>query len=321
MSRKIIVGLMGIVIVALTVSNFSARKELADTRAALEQLEAECAKLSRDSEDLSAPDESVETVAGTAPSAEVPVEEQPPGEIEDPETSGRRMMRSMSKMLDNPAMNKMMAASQRGALDVMYADLVDQFQLTGEEKEQFMELLLARQMNMVDLSMKMMAGNLTEEEQAALSADLKEKNDLMKKELEYFLNSADDVAEWEFYEKTMGDRMMLSQVEQSLGESDAALSDQTYRQLLEAMHEEKTGFDFSSNLNDDENLDMSPERFSPENIKSYAADLKALNEKTADRARSILTPEQFAAFMEALTASTEMQIAQLEMAGQMFGSK
>ena len=165
MSRKIIVGLMGIVVVALAVSNFSARKKLADARGALEQLKAEHAKLIQGNEDLlaklpEAQDGSLETVASTAPPAEVSAEEQPPVEAEEPETSGRRMMRSISKMLDNPAMNKMMAASQRGALDVMYADLVDQFQLTGEEKEQFMELLLARQMNMVDLSMKMMAGNL-----------------------------------------------------------------------------------------------------------------------------------------------------------------
>lgn len=321
MSRKIIVGLMGIVIVTLAVSNLSARKELADTKAALEQLEAECAKLSQDSEDLSTQDEPVETIAGTAHPAEVPVEEQPPGEAEEAETSGRRMMRSISKMLDNPAMNKMMAASQRGALDVMYADLVDQFQLTGEEKEHFMELLLARQMNMVDLSMKMMAGNLTKEEQDALSADLKEKNDLMKEELEYFLNSADDVAEWEFYEKTMGDRMMLSQMEQSLGESDAALSDQTYRQLLEAMDEERSGFDFSSDFADDQNMDMSPERFSPEKIESFGNDLKALNKQIAAHAETILTPEQLGAFIKSLEANTEMQLAQLEMAGQMFGNK
>ena len=327
MTRKIIVGLMGIIIVALAVSNFSSRKELAGINAAQERLEADHAKLKQENENLLAklPEASskpVETVAYNASPSAVPAEEVVPLETEEPEeSSSRRMMRSLSKMMDNPAMNKMMAASQRGALDVMYEDLAVQLQLDGEEKEHFMELLLARQMNIVDVSMKMMAGNLSKEEQAALSVDLKETTELMKEEMEYFLNSADDVAEWEFYEKTMGDRMMLSQMEQSLGDSDAALSDQTYRQLLEAMHEEKTTFDFSSNLNDDENLDMSPERFGPENIKNYANDLKALNEKVASRAQAILTPEQFAAFMESLTASTELQISQLEMAGQMFGGK
>jgi len=129
------------------------------------------------------------------------------------------------------------------------------------------------------------------------------------------------VAEWEFYEKTMGDRMMLSQMEQSLGDSDAALSDQTYRQLLEAIDEERSGFDFSADFADNQNMDMSPERFSPEKIEGYGNDLKALNEQIATRAQAILTPEQFDAFMKSLAANTEMQLAQLEMAGQMFGGK
>ena len=139
--------------------------------------------------------------------------------------------------------------------------------------------------------------------------------------MRYFLNSADDVAEWKFYEKTLQDRMMLSQVEQTLEESGAALSDQTYRQVLEAIHEEKTSYNFSSDLNDDENTDMSAERFGPENLQNYANDLKALDEKIADRVRAILTSEQFIAFMESQKANTEMLLAQLEMAGQMFGKQ
>jgi len=263
---------------------------------------------------------SAATVANTVPASEAPAEEQPLAETDEPETDGRRMMRSLSKMLDNPAMNKMMAASQRGALDVMYEDLANQLKLSGEEKEHFMDLLLARQMNLVDMSMKMMAGNLSKEEQDALSADIEEKNKLLKEEMEYFLNSEDDVAEWEFYEKTLQDRMMLSQMEESLGDTDAALSDQTYRQLLEAIHDEKTGFDFSSDFGDEENNDMSPERFSAENIKSFAEDIQALNEKISTRVQSILTPEQFEEFMKSLSASTELQISQLEMAGQMFSN-
>jgi len=129
------------------------------------------------------------------------------------------------------------------------------------------------------------------------------------------------VAEWEFYEKTMGDRMMLSQVEQELGDTDAAFSDETYRELLEAIHDEKSSFDFSSDLGDDENMDLSAARFSPENIKSFATDLNSLNEKIAERVRAILSPEQFEAYMKSQTANTELQISQLEMAGQMFGNK
>ena len=222
MGKKKIVGLMGVAIVVLAVVGINSKRELAEARAALEQLEAEPATGDRQTEELlaqspEAQTEPAETVASIAPTAETPTEEPPSADSEDPEPAGRRLMRSLSRMMDNPAMNKMMVASQRAALDVMYADLADQFQLNGDEREHFMELLLTRQMNMMDVAMKMMTGNLSKEDQDALSAELKEKNDLLKEEMEYFLNSADDVAEWEFYEKTLQDRMMLSQVEQALG--------------------------------------------------------------------------------------------------------
>jgi hypothetical protein len=310
MGKKISDGLMGVVIAVLAVLGVLQNRELKRLRMVTP----------------SGPLTQVETVTVTSYVDRV-VHRTPPEQVsvskagETKADGTQRMMRGISKMLDNPAMNKMMAASQRGALDVMYADLAEQFQLEGEEKEYFMELLLARQMNAVDVSMKVMGGNLTKEEQDALSAELKEKNKLMRKEMRYFLNSADDVAEWKFYEKTLQDRMMLSQVEQTLEESGTALSDQTYRQLLEAIHEEKTSFDFSSDLNDDENMDMSAERFGPENIENYATDLKALDEKIAERVRAILTSEQFAVFMESQQANTEMLLAQLEMAGQMLGKK
>lgn len=326
MGKRNIVGWATVAIIVLVVGVLGRQiaVERNSKQVMREYLEAKILRLEEQNKELlaklpEAQDESMEVVASIAPAAEVPAKEQPPAETEEPETDGRRMMRSISKMLDNLAMNKMMAASQRGALDVMYADLADKFQLDGEEREHFMELLLARQMGLVDASMKMMAGNLTKEEQDALSADMEEKNNLMKEEMEYFLNSADDVAEWEFYEKTMGDRMMLSQVEQSLGDSDEALSDQTYRQLLEAIDEERSGYDFSADLADNQNMDMSPERFSPEKIEGYSNDLKALNEIIKTRAQAILTPEQLVAFIKCLDANTEMQLAQLEMAAQMFG--
>ena len=136
---------MGVSIVVLAVVGINARRELAYAKAASEQLEAECAKLSRENEDLlaklpEAQDELAETVVKIASVAEAPIEEVASVEAGEPkDDSPKRMMRNMSKMLDNPAMNKMMVAAQRGALDVMYEDLAVQLKLTGEEKEHFMQ--------------------------------------------------------------------------------------------------------------------------------------------------------------------------------------
>ncbi len=240
---------------------------------------------------------------------------------ESTKDTGRRMMENMAKMMDNPTMNKVMEASQRGAVGALYADLIEYLNLNKEETAYFMDLLMYRQMKQMDLGMKMMSGNLSEEEKETLSEEIQKAQDTVKEEMEKFLNSEDDYAEFEFYEKTIGERMMLSQMDKDLSGSDATLSDQTYRELLGIMHDERESFDFSSDLSDQENTDLSPQRFSKKNVQNFADDLQRLNDSISQKAKSILTPEQYAVFLSSLKATTDMQVSQMEMAAQMFGGE
>ena len=233
--------------------------------------------------------------------------------------SGRRMMENMAKMMENPTMNKVMEASQRGAIGALYTDLIDYLNLDEDEEKYFMDLLMHRQMKQVDLAMKMMSGGMTDEEKQTLTDEVAAAADTVKEEMEKFLNNPEDYAEWEFYEETIGERMMLSQMDQDLAASDATLADETYRDLLGMMHDERENFDFTSDLHDQENMDMSADRFSDENLQSFADDIQQLNESISRRAESLLTPEQFAVFINSLKITTDMQLAQLEMAKQMFG--
>ena len=248
----------------------------------------------------------------------VPLAENPSA-TNELEASGRRMMKSMAQMMENPTMNKMMEASQRGAIGALYADMIEYLGLDADETKYFMDLLMYRQMKNVDLSMKMMGGQLNESEKEAMLAEIKGAGETMKTEMEKFLNNPDDFAEFEFYEKTMGERMMLSSMDQKLGSSENALTDESYRELLGMMHDEKKSFDFSSDLHDQENADLSPERFSKENLTNHARDLDRLKEIYIAKAREMLAPEQLQVFLEAIQASVEMQKAQLDMAAQMFG--
>ena len=239
--------------------------------------------------------------------------------VEETRASGRRMMKSIATMMENPTMNKVMEASQRGAIGALYTDLIDYLNLDKAEEEYFMDLLMHRQMKQMDLGMKMMSGKLTEEEKQTLTAEVSAAADTVKAEIEKFLNNPEDYAEWEFYEKTVGERMMLSQMDQDLAASEASLSDETYRDLLGMMHDEKVTFDFTSDLSDQESMDMSAERFSKENVQNLVDDMQRLNELIISKAQRILTPEQLAVFINSLKATTDMQLAQLEMAAQMFG--
>jgi len=237
---------------------------------------------------------------------------------EEAKPDGRRMMENMAKMMENPTMNKVMEASQRGAIGALYTDLIAYLNLNEEETKYFMDLLMYRQMKQVDMAMKMMGGQLSDEEKKVLEEQIKQAQDTVKEEMQKFLNSEEDFAEFEYYEKTIGERMMLSQMDKDLSGSGAELSDTTYRELLGVMHDERENFDFTSDLNDQENADLSPERFSKDNVQNFANDLQQLNENIFQKAQGLLTPEQYDAFVSSLKAFTDMQLSQMEMAAQMF---
>lgn len=317
MKKQLPAILLGLVCAALAWGLARSNKE----NTALKQ---ELASLKTAKEALAAPKPTLEAKPTAGMRSEEKPEPPPVGETtasETKETNGRRMMKSMAQMMDNPTMSKVMEASQRGAVGALYSDLMEYLDLDREETEYFMDLLMSRQMKNVELGMKMMSGELSDEEKKTLTDEIKAVGETVKEEMERFLNNPGDFAEWEFYEKTMGERMMLSQVDQKLSAADATLSDEAYRELLGMMHEEKENFPFTSNLHDDKNMDLSAERFSTENLQNFAGDIEKLNGIISQRAQDMLTPEQFTAFSESVQATTEMQQAQLEMAAQIFGDQ
>jgi hypothetical protein len=238
---------------------------------------------------------------------------------EGKESANRRMMSNLSKMMENPTMNKIMESSQRGALNALYGDLIKSFEFTAEEGEYFMDLLMSRQMKQLDFGMKMMGGKMSNEKKKKMGEELKEVSKTVKTEMKKFLNNTDDYSEFKFYEKTMGERMMLSQMTQKLDATDAALPEETHRELLGMMHDEKKNFNFNTNLHDNENMDMKAERFSKDNLQQFANDMDKLNGNIIGKAGEILSPEQLNAFKYALKASSELQKNQLDMASKMLG--
>jgi hypothetical protein len=322
MKKQIPAILLALAGIALAFGLYSSRQKNKLLQNEIAQAKAPAAAVSTEPE----PQQSKAVPPAAAQPAEPVLQtlEAAPPIVEQPREQGtpaRRMMSSMAKMMDNPTMNKVMEASQRGAVGALYSDMIEYLDLNAEETGYFMDLLMARQMKQVDMAMKMMGGNLGEDEKMALAEEAKQTAETVKTEMEKFLNNPDDFAEWEFYEKTMGERMMLSQMDQKLSQSDAALSDETYRDLLGMMHEERENFDFTSDLNDDKNMDLSPARFSKENLQNHFNDQTRLNAAIKAKAEAILSPEQHAAFSDSLKIAEEMQKAQLEMAAQMFGGK
>lgn len=325
MKKNIIIIILTVASIVLAGALYFANRQLTELE---EQLAATKPAPTAETEAVSVePAEPIEVVEAAARETISTLQEQAVKAIPEPavekkeESSGQRMMKNIAKLMENPTMNKMMEASQRGALGAMYEDLINQFNLNEEEKEYFMELLMFRQMTQMDVGMKLMGGGLSDEEKEKLTAQMKDASDLVKSEMKDFLNSDEDYENFEFFEKTMAERMVLSQAEATLANTDQALSDDTYHNLVEMMYDQKQNFDFSTDFQDEKNMDMSPERFSQQNLTNFGKDLDRLNETIFSKAQSMLTAEQFEAFKQAVTTTTDMQKTQLEMAAQMLGGK
>ncbi|MDF7823314.1 hypothetical protein P4B35_04765 [Pontiellaceae bacterium B12227] len=237
--------------------------------------------------------------------------------VENTLQNQQRIMSSIANMRDNPTMNKVIEASQRGTMGALYADMMDYLNLNDDETRYFMDLLMYRQMENVDFGMKLMSGQLSPEKKQEMAAHLKEVNVEMKEQMKTFLNSPEDYEEFEFYEKTMTERMALSQMDQQLAAIEQPLSDESYRGLLDMMHQEREDFDWTTDLHDQDKNDVSAERFSEDNMQKHTEDVSRLNKQIFDAARNILSAEQFAAFEASLQATTDMQLAQFQMAGQL----
>ncbi len=307
--------LLALICAALAVSLISEKREnaaLKAERAAFEIAWTEKAG----AEVIPPPIEEVNAPVAAA-EAEAPTNEVDAAVVENTLENHQRVMNSMAKMRDNPTMNKIIEASQRGTIGALYADMIEYLNLSPDETNHFMDLLMYRQMEQVDFGMKLMSGAMSDEEKQAAADHLGEIDDDMKEQMKAFLNSERDYEEFEFYEKTIGERMALSQMDQTLAAADQPLTDVEYRALLGMMQDEKTAFDWSTDLHDQESADISAERFSRENMRKHSEDVARLNESIFEKAMSLLTPEQFEAFKASIQATTDMQMAQFEMAGQL----
>ncbi|MGF1452390.1 MAG: hypothetical protein ACFB21_10000 [Opitutales bacterium] len=245
---------------------------------------------------------------------------EPEEAVEDDESSeGARIMRDFGEMMDNPQMNKMMVASQRAALEVLYEDLIVDFAFNEEEQAHFLDLLLQRQMANMELGMKLAAGGLSSEERRELALQLNAITSEVKEEIDFFLNSEEDAAAFDHFEQTMQDRMQVVGVEQQLAAVGVPLAEGQNRELIDLMWETRQNFDFSTNLHDAENADVSAERLSRANLDRHFADMERLNASILERAADMLTHEQLAVFEQTQAQTLRMQRSQMEMAAQMFG--
>jgi len=231
------------------------------------------AMLAKESDTLRSKLETEETAAAPAPSA-TPVKKK-----ESP-------LASYMKMLKDPKMRDMIRSQQRFAMPMLYSDLVKQLGLSAEDANKLYDLLSDEQMAQMNKGLSAMGQNLDDSTQT---------EDQAKSALKDFLG-ADGYQQYETYQKTAADRMVLNQFSQGLSGQNA-LSDSQRNALLQIMSDTRAQvpssvLDSSNNASMDQKVAAMND---PKQVDGFLQQQQKLNEQVIAKAGPILNPEQLTA--------------------------
>lgn len=235
-------------------------------------------------------------------------------------------MSAMAKMFKDPAMRDMMKAQQKTALgpiiERQYADLFKQLNLSPEQSAAFKDLVMKKMFAGTDAGLSMMDDSLDPSQRADLAKQVKAQSDEVDSEIKQFLGDNNYQA-YQSYEKSVPDRMTMSQFSDQFAGTPNALSPQQQNQMIQAMSDARNNFTWTSGLNQ-QNLGANGDigsMLSDDNIAKFTAEREQFDQQFLGKAQQILTPDQFAAYQQFQKQQREVQLMGIKMAKQMFNSQ
>ena len=222
----------------------------------------------------------------------------------------------LGKMMKDPAMREMMREQQKVAINMMYSGLFKDLKLSPDEKDKLKTLLTDSQMRNIENAQGIFGEKKegADEDVQKLTADSKKQTDADIKAL----LGGERFAQYEDYQKNIGERMQLDQFKTRLETENLALQDQQSAQLLQIMKEEKAAV---PPVIPTDNTEMPrKELMTAENLDKQMAWMEDYNRRVSDRVGQVLTPEQMKQYKDFQDQQLSMQKLGLNMARQMFGS-
>ncbi len=139
---------------------------------------------------------------------------------------------ALREMLKNPAMKAMMEQQQAMQVDASYARLMEQLQLSDEEKAHFKKLLVDKQKVETDLGMKMLDPNLSPEQRKQIAVQAVQNKKTYDDAIKTFLNNESDWNNFEAYEDAKPERISFDAMGRTLFASSSEPLTQQQEQIL-----------------------------------------------------------------------------------------
>jgi len=230
---------------------------------------------------------------------------------------GKGMGEMLGKMMKEPAMREMLREQQKALVNMMYGGLFKELNLSPEEKDKLKALLTDAQMRNVEAAQGLFEGGDTPgvEDSSKQIAAAKKQTD---EEIRALLGD-ERFAQYEEYQKSVGERVQIDQFKTRLAAENKTLRDDQSALLLQIMKDERVAV--PPVIPTDQTQTPRREFFTPENIEKQGQWMDDYNRRVTQRVQdaNVLTPEQLKEFTAFQEQQTSMQKLGMSMVRQMFG--
>ena len=233
--------------------------------------------------------------------------------------AGNGPLQSMTERFKTPEMRDALVGQNLAQLDVMYGKLYGRLQLEGADKQDFKNLLGERMRAELEMSLKMMGGNLSPEQSAAAAAELKKNNEATDQKIRAFLNNETDYQTFQHWEQTKPERMMLHMGATAFAGAGEPLTPAQEDQLVSAMFAARTQTSSVPDMSKPENFTAA--NLGPQMAERVLASYDAQAAQVANGATAYLSEKQLEALKAFQKQQRAMQEMGIKMGAAMFGGK
>jgi Spy/CpxP family protein refolding chaperone len=279
-----------------------------------EQLAAKTGSIKELEHNISILKSEAEALRTRLKSGEVEIASQAPADGATGSEGGKKpdIMGQMTKMMKDPAFKNMMKPQMEAQMRKMYGDFFKKLNLTPDTEKKFMDLMTEHSLAAMEMGGNIYSGDKEKLNQSA--DDFKAKQEEHDRQVTELLG-ADGAAQFKDYQKTLADRMALDGLRGQLSGVNA-LQQQQSDALLKIMGEERAKSPQLKINDQNDPAGAMKELSKPGVLENYVKHQEELNTRVANRAISVLTPEQYKQFQEFQKQQLEMQKFGMKMAGQ-----
>lgn len=256
----------------------------------------------------------------------VPVAPPPPAPVHTPaqpaDEGGKKpnmgdFLKNIGSMMTNDAMKSMIRTQSRMQLGMQYGRLFAFLNKPAETTEALKDLLIDRQMALMDSGLALMDGKLSPEERKQKADEIKSVKEAFDKKIASLLGTEDYDA-FKQYEDTQPERMQVDMLKGSLSATGEPLTEQQEYDLVNAMYQARTNSAAAAAMPGPDTI-PDPSQFTQAGLKKAVENLDLMQKAYAASAQKILTPAQYAGYQKHQEQQKQMNEIGMKFAAEMFG--